>query len=635
MIKVTFPDGNIREYEQGTTVFEVCTTISKNLAKEVFTATVNDKVVDIRKALNEDCTIKFHKFDDKEGKMAFWHSTSHVLAQAVKRVYPNAKLAIGPAIDNGFYYDFDVDEPFTPESLTLIEKQMSKVIKENPQIRRYTLPREEALKYVSDKNEPYKVELINDLDVDKEISFYEQGDFTDLCAGPHIKSLSAIKAFKLLSIAGAYWRGSEKNKMLQRIYAISFPNKELLDEYLFRIEEAKRRDHRKIGKDMDLYSIMEEGPGFPFFHPKGMIIRNELENFWRIEHVKRGYEEIKTPTILDAELWKRSGHWDNYRENMYTTKIDDRDFAIKPMNCPGGMLMYNRKMHSYKDLPIRCGELGTVHRHELSGALHGLMRVRNFTQDDAHIFMTEEQIKDEVLGVYNFIDYVYSLFGFEYHVELSTKPEKAIGTDEEWDGATNALKEALDSTNKPYVINEGDGAFYGPKIDFHLEDCLGRTWQCGTIQLDFQLPARFDASYIGADGNKHRPIVVHRVIFGSIERFIAIITEHFAGDFPLWLAPTQIAVLTVNEAFVPYAKELCEKLQDLHIRAELDDRNEKLGYKIREAQINKIPYTFVIGEKEVTSKTVNVRSKKNGELGQMSIEEVIVKLKDEIDNKRL
>ena len=633
MVNVTFPDGTVREYEKGITVIEIAKAISKNLAKEVMAAEIDGTVVDIRTEVNEDTEIKFFKFEDIEGKKAFWHSSSHVLAQAIKRLLPQAKLAIGPAIENGFYYDFDVDEPFTPEFLLKVEKEMKRVVKENPKITRFELPRAEALKKVGEANEDYKVELINDLAEDSSISFYEQGDFCDLCAGPHIQSLSQIKAIKLTSIAGAYWRGSEKNKMLQRIYGITFPSQDMLDEYLNMIEEAKKRDHRKLGKELDLYSIMEEGPGFPFFHPKGMIIRNELENFWRREHVKHGYDEVKTPIILDAELWKRSGHWDNYKENMYFTQIDDREFAVKPMNCPGGMLLYNRKMVSYKDLPLRYGELGLVHRHEKSGALHGLMRVRNFTQDDAHIFMLPEQIKEEIIGVTNFIDYIYNIFNFEYSVEISTRPEKAIGSVEQWDIATQALIDAMNDIGKEFVINEGDGAFYGPKIDFHLRDSIGRTWQCGTIQLDFQLPERFDLTYVGADGGKHRPIVLHRVIFGSIERFIGILTEHFAGAFPLWLAPVQVRILTVNEAYEDYAKEVKRQLEDRDIRVELDDRNEKLGFKIREAQLQKTPYMFVIGQQEVENKVVTVRSRKDGDLGAKPLDEVMNSFMNEIMTK--
>ncbi len=635
MIKITFPDGSVREYESGTTVLAVAESISKGLARDTLSATVNGKLCDIRCELNEDATVVLHKFDDPEGKLAFWHTTSHMMAQAVKRLFPGAKTAIGPAIENGFYYDFDLETPFTPEDLEKIEAEMKKIAAENPPITRYELPRAEAIAQEKEFAEPYKVELIEALPAGEAISFYSQGDFTDLCAGPHIGEIAKIKAFKLLSIAGAYWRGDEHNKMLQRIYGISFPKKEQLDEYLNFLEEAKKRDHRKIGKDLDLFSVMEEGPGFPFFHPNGMIIRNELEDFWRKEHRKRGYDEVKTPIILDAELWKRSGHWDHYKDNMYFTTIDNREFAIKPMNCPGGMLLYNRKLTSYKDLPIRLGELGLVHRHEKSGALHGLMRVRNFTQDDAHIFLREDQIKDEIIRVIEFIDYVYNLFGFEYSVEISTKPEDSIGTDEQWEIATDALINALNAKNMPYKINEGDGAFYGPKIDFHLKDCIGRTWQCGTIQLDFQMPERFDLNYIGADGEKHRPIVIHRVIFGSIERFIAILTENFAGAFPVWLSPVQAIVITVNDAYDAYAEKVKEELLNADIRCRSDLRNEKLGYKIREAQLQKIPYMLVIGKNEADNGTVTVRSRTGADLGSFTVNEIIAAIRKDIDTKAL
>ena len=634
-MKITFPDGNTRDYQKGISIYEVAASISPSLAKEVLSATEDGQLKDIRYIIEDDCNIMFHKFDDPEGKLAFWHTTSHIMAQAVKRLFPDVKLAIGPSIENGCYYDFDLKEPFTPETLEKIEAEMRKIISENPEIVRYTLPKTEGIEKEKKNREIYKVELIENLSDNAEISFYEQGDFYDLCAGPHIHDMSPIKAFKLLSIAGAYWRGDEKNKMLQRIYGISFPKKSMLDDYLHMLEEAKLRDHRKIGKELDLFSIMEEGPGFPFFHPKGMIIRNELENYWREQHTLRGYDEVKTPVILDVELWKRSGHWDNYHENMYFTTIDDREFAIKPMNCPGGMLLYNRKLVSYKDLPIRMGELGLVHRHEKSGALHGLMRVRNFTQDDAHIFMREDQIKEEIIGVINFIDDVYKLFGFDYMIELSTKPEKAIGSQQQWDIATNALKEAIEAKGFDYKINEGDGAFYGPKIDFHLKDCIGRTWQCGTIQLDFQMPERFDLTYVGSDGDKHRPIVIHRVIFGSIERFIAILTENFAGAFPLWLAPVQAEIITVNPEYDGYAKEVDAHLKANGIRVHTDMRNEKLGYKIREAQLQKIPYMLVVGQKEAESGTVNVRSRKIPNLGSVSLDEITKNLRDEITTKAL
>jgi threonyl-tRNA synthetase len=570
--------------------------------------------------------------EDPESK-AFRHTSSHVLAQAVKRLFPEAKLGIGPAIDYGFYYDFDLEHKFTEEDLAAIEKEMKKITKANIPLERFELPREEAIKFMEEKGESYKVELIKDLPEDEVISFYKQGEFVDLCAGPHKGSTGAIKAFKLTSVAGAYWRGNEKNKMLQRIYGTSFPKQQMLEEYLRMLEEAKKRDHRRIGKEMDLFAIMEEGPGFPFFFPKGMVIRNELEAFWRKSHVERGYEEIKTPLILNEELWHTSGHWDHYKNNMYFTKIDENNYAIKPMNCPGAMLAYKRKMYSYRDFPMRICELGQVHRDELSGALHGLMRVRTFTQDDAHIFMLPEQMKDEIVGVIDFIDHVYKLFGFKYHVELSTRPESFMGTEEEWDKATDALREALEDKGMDYIINEGDGAFYGPKIDFHLEDSIGRTWQCGTIQLDFQMPQRFDLTYVGSDGEKHRPVMIHRVIFGSIERFIGILTEHFAGKFPLWLAPVQAKLLTVTQRFNDYAYEVAKRLTDASLRVEVDDRNEKIGYKIREARIQRDTYMLIIGEREQKAGTVSVRSIKEGELGEMSVEDLIAKLRKEIDTK--
>jgi len=573
-------------------------------------------------------------FEDEQVRHDFRHTSSHILAHAVKKLWPEAKLAIGPAIENGFYYDFDLDYKFSEADFLKIQKEMKKIISANNKLERFELPRAEAIQFMADKDEPYKVELIRDLPEDVAISFYKQGDFVDLCAGPHMESTGQIKAIKLMSVAGAYWRGDEKKKMLQRIYGTSFPSQEELDAYVARLEEAKLRDHRKIGKEMDLFAIFEEGPGFPFFLPKGMVIRNELESFWRTEHTKRGYEEIKTPLILSESLWHTSGHWDHYQNNMYFTKIDEGDYAIKPMNCPGAMLAYKRKMYSYRDFPMRIGELGQVHRHELSGALHGLMRVRTFTQDDAHIFMLPEQVKEEIIGVIDFIDYVYNIFGFKYHIELSTKPEDAMGTDAEWEIATSALKEAMDAKSIPYVINEGDGAFYGPKLDFHLEDCIGRTWQCGTIQLDFQMPQRFDLTYIGPDGEKHRPIMIHRVIFGSIERFIGILIEHFAGKFPLWIAPVQVKLLTVTEKFSDYAIQVEKKLKEAGMRVEIDIRNEKIGYKLREARNERVSYICVIGEREAESGTLTVRSSKEGELGEMSVEAFTASLIEEIKEKR-
>ena len=561
------------------------------------------------------------------------HTCSHVLAQAVKRLYPETKLAIGPSIDNGFYYDFDREDGFAPEDLDALEKEMKKIIKENLKISTYTKPRAEAIEFMKEKGEPYKVELIEDLPEDASISFYEQGDFVDLCAGPHILYTKGIKAFKLTSVAGAYWRGNEKNKMLTRIYGTAFFTKDELAEYLNMIEEAKKRDHRKLGRELGIFTMMEEGPGFPFFLPNGMILKNTLIDYWRQIHTREGYVEISTPMMLNRHLWETSGHWDHYKENMYTTVIDDTDFAVKPMNCPGGMLVYKSEPHSYRDLPIRMGELGLVHRHEKSGQLHGLMRVRCFTQDDAHIFMTPEQIPSEIKGVISIIDEVYKLFGFKYHVELSTRPEDSMGSDEDWETATNGLKSALDDLGLDYVINEGDGAFYGPKIDFHLEDSLGRTWQCGTIQLDFQLPLRFNAEYMGEDGEKHRPIMIHRVVFGSIERFIGIIIEHFAGKFPLWLAPVQVKVLPVSEKSHDYAVSVYEKLKEAGIRTELDKRDEKIGYKIREAQIKKIPYMLILGENESASGLISVRSRDKGDLGSAELDKFIADIKEEVDSK--
>ena len=572
-------------------------------------------------------------FEDEQVRSNYRHTTSHILAQAVKKLWPDAKLAIGPSIENGFYYDFDMEHKLNDQDLLKIQKEMKKIIQANYPLERFELPRDEAIKFMADKHEDYKVELIEDLPEDEVISFYRQGDFVDLCAGPHMERTGQIKAVKLQSVAGAYWRGDSNRPMLQRIYGTCFPTQAELDEYLARLEEAKKRDHRKIGKEMDLFAIYEEGPGFPFFMPKGMIIRNELESFWKSEHMKRGYEEIKTPLIMNEKLWKTSGHWDHYKDNMYFTKIDGEDYAIKPMNCPGSLLAYKRKMWSYRELPVRMGELGQVHSHELSGALHGLMRVRTFTQDDAHIFMLPEQIKDEVIGVVKFIDDVYKMFGFTYHIELSTRPDDSMGTDEEWETAENALREAMESIGVPFVINEGDGAFYGPKLDFHLEDSLGRTWQCGTIQLDMQMPQRFDISYVGSDGEKHRPVMIHRVIFGSIERFIGILIEHFAGKFPLWLAPVQVKLMTVTEKFTDYALEVAEQFKVAGLRVEADIRNEKIGYKIREARNERTPYMCIIGEREVEAGTVTVRSSKAGELGEMKPEELQEKLLKEIADK--
>ena len=604
------------------------------LKKEALVVRVNGEVKELWQELHEGDKVEVLTFADEDGRRAFRHTASHVLAEAIQHVRPGTKYAIGPAIADGFYYDVDSDEPFTAEDLKALEKEMQHLIKKNERVERFELPRAEALKLMQDRNEPYKVELINDLPEDAVISFYTNGDFTDLCAGPHLASTGKIKAVKLTQVAGAYWRGDEKNKMLQRIYGTCFPSKEELDEYLARIEEAKKRDHRKIGRELDLFMLTDEGPGFPFFLPKGMVLRNILEDYWRQLHREAGYEEIKTPMILNRDLWLRSGHWDHYKENMYTTIIDEQEYAVKPMNCPGGMLVYKRKPWSYRDLPIRSGELGLVHRHEKSGQLHGLMRVRCFTQDDAHIFMRPDQIRDEIKGVYQLINRVYGVFGFPYTVELSTRPADSIGTDEQWAMATDGLKGALDDLGVEYKINEGDGAFYGPKIDFHLQDCLGRTWQCGTIQLDMNLPERFDLTYTGVDGEKHRPVMIHRVVFGSIERFIGILIEHFTGAFPTWLSPVQVKILTITSRCDERAKEISAILDKAGYRPELDLRNEKIGFKIREAQMQKVPYMIVLGDKEVETGEVAVRGRK-GDLGAMKLEDFMAKLKEEVETKAL
>ena len=630
MIKIELKDGSNIEVEKESSVLDVAKKISEGLARVALAGIVNGEVKDLRYELNEDCKLEIVTFDNLEGKKAYWHTTSHIMAQAIKRIFPEVKLAIGPSIDNGFYYDFDVEKPFTEEDLVKIENEMKKIIKEDLAIERFTLPRDEAIKFMKEKQEPYKVELIEDLPEDEEISFYKQGEFTDLCAGPHVMKTGSIKAIKLLTTSGAYWRGNEKNKMLQRIYGISYPKASQLEEYLNMLEEAKKRDHKKLGKELELFMMTGEGPGFPFFLPKGMVLRNILEDYWRKIHTLNGYQEVKTPVMLNEELWHRSGHWDHYKDNMYTTKIDEQDFALKPMNCPGGMLVYKSKMHSYKDLPIRMGELGLVHRHEKSGQLNGLFRVRCFTQDDAHIFCLPEQIESEIINLMHLINQVYSLFGFTYTVELSTRPENSMGSDEEWATAENALKKALEHENMEYVINEGDGAFYGPKIDFHIKDSLGRDWQCGTIQLDFQMPERFDLTYIGQDGEKHRPVMLHRVVFGSIERFIGVLIEHYAGAFPTWLAPVQVKILTISDKQKAYANKIVEKLMNEGIRVELDDREEKIGYKIREAQLQKILYMLIVGDKEVETNAVGVRARKDGDIGQMPIDEFICKIKAEI-----
>ncbi len=624
MIHVTLRDGEIRQFEEGATALEVAKSLGAGLYKAACACKINGEACDLRTALPDGCTLSILTFDDAEGKHAFWHTASHIMAQAVKRLYPAVKLTIGPAIDNGFYYDFDADEPFTPEALEKIEAEMKKIVKEALPLERFELAPGDAVKLMEERNEPYKVELIAEhAGKGEQISFYRQGEFTELCAGPHIPDTGRVKAFKLTNCTGAYWRGDAKNKMLQRIYGTAFPKQSALEEYLARMEEAKKRDHRKLGKELELFAIMDEGPGFPFFLPKGMILKNLLIDYWREIHREAGYQEISTPMILSRTLWERSGHWAHYKENMYTTVIDEEDFAIKPMNCPGGMLVYKTKMRSYRDLPLRVGELGLVHRHELSGALHGLMRVRCFTQDDAHIFMTPEQIKEEIKGVVALIDRVYGTFGFPYKIELSTMPEDHMGELADWERATNALRDAITELGYDYEVNEGDGAFYGPKLDFHLQDCLGRTWQCGTIQLDFQLPERFELEYTGADGQKHRPIMIHRVVFGSIERFIGILIEHFAGAFPLWLAPEQVRILPISERHHEKAREVYQKLFDAGLRVELDERSEKIGYKIREAQLQKIPYMLVIGDKEAENGTVSVRRRGEGDLGAVTVEKFI------------
>ena len=630
---ITLKDGSTKEYAEAKSVIEIASDISEGLARVACAGEVDGEVADLRTVIDRDCELNILTFDSEGGKGAFRHTTSHIMAQAIKRLFPNVKLAIGPSIEDGFYYDIDSDEPITAEDLPKIEAEMKKIVKENLAITRFTKPRTEAIEFFKEKNEPYKVELIEDLPEDSEISFYQQGEFVDLCAGPHLMTTKPVKAFKLTSLAGAYWRGSEKNKMLTRIYGTSYTKKADLEEYITRMEEAKKRDHRKLGKELGLFMMKEEGPGFPFFLPKGMVLKNTLLDYWREIHNKAGYVEISTPIMLSRHLWETSGHWDHYKENMYTTVIDETDFAIKPMNCPGGILVYKSEPRSYRDLPLRMGELGLVHRHEKSGQLHGLMRVRCFTQDDAHIFMTPEQIRDEIKGVARLIDSVYQLFGFKYHVELSTRPEDSMGSDEDWEIATEGLRGALDDLGLDYVVNEGDGAFYGPKIDFHLEDSIGRTWQCGTIQLDFQLPLRFDCEYIGADGEKHRPIMIHRVAFGSIERFIGILIEHFAGAFPTWLAPVQVKVLPISEKYMDYANKVMSDLKDAGIRTEIDDRAEKIGYKIREARLQKIPYMLVVGAKEEEEGKVSVRSRFMGDEGAKDLKEFIDSVKEEIKNR--
>ena len=618
VIKITLKDGSVKEVNKGITLAELASSLSRSLAKSTLAAKVDGKVIDLARQLNNDATVEFLGADTQEGLDALRHSASHIMAQAVQHLYGDkVQFGIGPWIANGFYYDIDIDHTFVPEDLVKIEAEMEKIIKQDLPIVRQEMSREDAIRFFEEKGQHYKVELIRDLPEDVVISLYTQGDFTDLCAGPHLASTGRIKALKLQSLAGAYWRGNEKNKMLQRIYGTAFEKKADLEAYLTMLEEAARRDHRKLGKELDLFSMQEEGPGFPFFHAKGMVIRNELENFWRKLHTKFGYEEIKTPIILNEDLWHKSGHWDHYKENMYFTKIDDADYAVKPMNCPGGMLVYKTRHHSYRELPIRAAELGLVHRHELSGALHGLMRVRSFTQDDAHIFMLPSQIKDEIMGVMDLFNIVYSTFGLSYHAELSTKPENAMGSDEVWEVATSALQQALDERKMPYKVNPGDGAFYGPKIDFHLKDSIGRTWQCGTIQLDMLMPERFDLTYIGEDGQRHRPVMIHRVAFGSMERFIGILIEHYAGAFPAWIAPVQVKILPITDRNINYAKKLAAQLRDLDVRVEVDERSEKIGYKIREAQMEKVPFMLVLGDKEEEADAVAVRVRGKGDVGTM------------------
>ncbi len=635
MINITFPDGSVRQYDDGVTAHQIAESISPRLRKATLAAELDGKLYDAELPIHGDHSIKLLTFADEGGRWTYRHTGSHVLAQAVKRLWPEVKLAIGPAIDNGFYYDFDTDIPFSPEDFPKIEAEMAKIVAENHPLERFELPREEAIKFMQEREEPYKVELINDLPEDAVISFYRQGEFVDLCAGPHLESTGKCKNIKLMSVAGAYWRGSEKNKMLKRLYATAFEKKSDLDDYLTMLEEAKKRDHRKLGKELGLFTIMDEGPGFPFFLPKGMVLKNNLIDYWREVHKRYGYVEVSTPIMLNRGLWERSGHWDHYKNNMYTTVIDDNDFAIKPMNCPGGMLVYQTEMHSYRDLPYRVGELGLVHRHELSGALHGLFRVRCFTQDDAHIFMTWDQMKDEIKNVVRLFDEVYSTFGLKYEIELSTMPEDHIGEVETWDRATETLKEAITEFGKEYVINEGDGAFYGPKLDFHIADCLGRTWQCGTIQLDMQLPERFELEYTGADGAKHRPVMIHRVVFGSIERFIGVFTEHFAGAFPTWLAPVQVKLMAMTDRTHDAVNDLADKLNAAGIRVETDLRNEKIGFKIREAQMQKIPYMLIIGDKEVENGVVAVRSRKAGDLGTMTLDAFIERINEEVRTKAI
>ena len=633
MVNITLKDGSVKSYDAPISAADVCKDLSMGLYRAACACKVDGEVKDLRTVLDGDCALEILTFADEDGKKTFWHTTSHILAQAVKRLFPDVKLAIGPAIDSGFYYDFDAEKPFTPEDLSALEAEMKKIIKEKPAIERFTLSPAEAAKLMEEKGEPYKVELIAEhAEQGDEISFYKQGEFTELCAGPHLMDMSGIKAFKLTTTTGAYWRGDSKNRQLCRVYGISFPKASELEEHLKMLEEAKKRDHRKIGRELGLFMLRDEGPGFPFFLPKGMVLKNTLLDYWRKIHKKYGYVEISTPIILNRQLWERSGHWDHYKQNMYTTVIDEEDYAIKPMNCPGGMLVYAGEPHSYRELPLRVGEIGLVHRHELSGTLHGLFRVRCFNQDDAHIFMTPDQLKDVIQETVRLFDEVYSTFNLTYTIELSTMPEDHIGTVEQWEHNQEILKDAITGMGKEYTINEGDGAFYGPKLDFHLADCLGRTWQCGTIQLDSQLPERFELEYTGEDGQKHRPVMIHRVVLGSIERFIGVITEHFAGAFPVWLSPEQVRLLPVTDRAAERCQELCREMEAAGLRVSADLRSEKIGYKIREAQLQKVPYMLVIGDKEVESGEVAVRSRANGDLGSMSVDGFLAMMKEKIDS---
>ncbi|HIU30251.1 MAG TPA: threonine--tRNA ligase [Candidatus Egerieisoma faecipullorum] len=634
-MKITLKDGTVREYAEAKTVLEIAKDLSEGLARAACAGEIDGERVDLRTEVDRDCRLNILTFEEKGGRDAFRHTASHILAQALKRLYPNVKLAIGPSVDDGFYYDVDSEEPLSADDFPAIEAEMKNIVKENLALERYELPREEAIRFFEEKGEPYKVELIRDLPEDAVISLYRQGEFTDLCAGPHLMSTKAVKAVKLMKIAGAYWRGSEKNKMLTRIYGTAYPKSSDLEAYLTMLEEAKKRDHRKLGKELELFLFAEEGPGFPFFLPKGMVLKNTLMQYWREIHEREGYVEISTPIMLNRRLWETSGHWEHYKENMYTTVIDGEDFAVKPMNCPGGMLVYKSQPHSYRELPLRIAEVGLVHRHEKSGALHGLMRVRCFNQDDAHIFMTPDQIRDEIKGVVRLIDEVYQLFGFKYFIELSTRPEDSMGSDEDWELATEGLRKALEDMQLDYTVNEGDGAFYGPKIDFHLVDAIGRTWQCGTIQLDFQLPQRFEAEYIGADGEMHRPIMIHRVCFGSIERFIGILTEHFAGKFPTWLSPVQVKILPISDKHIEYGAQVMARLKEAGIRCELDERPEKIGYKIREARNERVPYMLVVGQKEEENGLVSVRSRFAGDEGQKELELFISELSEEISKRQM